>query len=258
MDKLTTTKTTAPTGGAAALLAIAVEKGKDFPIETLERLFALHREEQAAQARRAYYEAMAAFQAMCPRLDKVAQVSFSTTRYNFAPLGYIADTIRESMQACGLSYRFDIADSEKGLRVTCIVTHTGGHSERTEMTAPADTSGSKNAIQARGSTVTYLQRYTLLGALGLVTGDEDTDGRGGAKLVDVEQAAVLAQLVSESGSDRAKFLAWGGCSDFEHFPASKFAEAVKTLQSKIAKQSAATSKPGQKIAVNAADEELPL
>ena len=126
------------------------------------------------------------------------------------------------------------------------------------MTAPADTSGSKNAIQARGSTVTYLQRYTLLGALGLVTGDEDTDGRNGTQLVDVEQAAVLAALVEDSGSDRAKFLAWGGCSDFEHFPASKFAEAVKTLKSRAAKQPPTAGQKGSKVAVSAADEELPL
>jgi hypothetical protein len=49
------------------------------------------------------------------------------------------------------------------------------------MSAPDDQSGGKNAIQARGSTVTYLQRYTLLSAFGLVAADEDDDGRKGVK-----------------------------------------------------------------------------
>ena len=73
-------------------------------------------------------------------------------------------------------YRYEIADSGEALAVTCVLTHTDGHSERTTMTAGADTSGSKNAIQARGSAVSYLERYTLCGALGLLTVDEDSDG----------------------------------------------------------------------------------
>ena len=47
------------------------------------------------------------------------------------------------------------------------------------MSAPADSSGSKNPVQQIGSTMTYLQRYTLIGALGLTTADKDDDGRQG-------------------------------------------------------------------------------
>ena len=48
------------------------------------------------------------------------------------------------------------------------------------MTADKDTSGNKNSIQSIGSTRTYLQRYTLIGALGLSTAEDDTDGHGAA------------------------------------------------------------------------------
>ena len=52
----------------------------------------------------------------------------------------------------------------------------------TKMTAPSDTSGQKNSIQAIASTVTYLQRYTLLAATGITTMDmPDDDGKGGVK-----------------------------------------------------------------------------
>jgi hypothetical protein len=44
------------------------------------------------------------------------------------------------------------------------------------MSAPADKSGGKNDIQAMASTVTYLRRYTLTGALGITTGNDDNDG----------------------------------------------------------------------------------
>ena len=46
------------------------------------------------------------------------------------------------------------------------------------MAAGPDGSGGKNAIQAIGSTVSYLERYTLLAATGLATEDQDDDGRG--------------------------------------------------------------------------------
>jgi hypothetical protein len=44
------------------------------------------------------------------------------------------------------------------------------------LTAGADTTGAKNAIQAIASTVSYLQKYTLLGATGMAAGMPDTDG----------------------------------------------------------------------------------
>jgi hypothetical protein len=36
---------------------------------------------------------------------------------------------------------------------------------------------SKNPIQARGSAIDYMKRYTLIGALGITTADTDIDGR---------------------------------------------------------------------------------
>jgi hypothetical protein len=47
------------------------------------------------------------------------------------------------------------------------------------MSGEPDTSGGKNNIQAKGSTMTYLQRYTLNLALGICT-EDDNDGAGGA------------------------------------------------------------------------------
>lgn len=48
------------------------------------------------------------------------------------------------------------------------------------MSAEPDGSGSKNAVQAIGSTNTYLQRYTLFSVLGLASVDMDDDANGAA------------------------------------------------------------------------------
>jgi hypothetical protein len=83
--------------------------------------------------------------------------------------------------------------------VTCFLTHRMGHKDDgTYIEAPADTSGKKNAIQAVGSTITFLQRYTLLAAVGLAPKDAipDDDGRSHAEplpdWVDVYLEAVNA------------------------------------------------------------------
>jgi hypothetical protein len=64
--------------------------------------------------------------------------------------------------------------------------------EETTLPGMPDLSGNKNPIQAIGSAVTYLQRYTLKAALGLtVSKEEDDDARSAdtpAKPVTGEQA----------------------------------------------------------------------
>jgi len=156
------------------LLAMAIEKGAD--IDQLTKLMDLKERYDSANAKRSFYEAMADFQSKVPSIRKTSNVSYKNTNYNFAPLGSIAEQIRQSMRECGLSYRFEQSHLD-GIEITCIVTHLEGHSEQASMKASADTTGSKNSIQAIGSTVSYLQRYTLISVLGLTTADEDIDAQ---------------------------------------------------------------------------------
>ena len=51
--------------------------------------------------------------------------------------------------------------------------------ESTTLSGPPDTTGSKNDLQSIGSTISYLQRYTLLALTGLATFDMDDDATPG-------------------------------------------------------------------------------
>lgn len=146
--------------------------------DTLEKLFSLKERHDANEARKLFFSAMHKFQEIKPELRRSAEVSFGQgkTAYKFTPLSEIEKALREPLSKCGLSYRFENGLGENTYSVTCIVSHVDGHSERTTMTAPADSSGNKNQIQGIGSTSTYLMRYTLTAALGLTTADEDNDG----------------------------------------------------------------------------------
>lgn len=168
-----------PDPNPSALLQLAVQQNLD--IDKLEKLMQLQERWQAQQARKQFLSAMSQFQANCPALEKTKRVDFtsksgSRTRYSYAPLGEINEKIKKPLADAGLSYRYEIKEKENKLIVTCIVSHLLGHSEKTEMEANKDDSGGKNDIQQRGSSITYLQRYSLIAALGISTADEDIDG----------------------------------------------------------------------------------
>lgn len=159
----------------AGLLALAVESNAD--LDKLEKLMDLHERWQKAEARKSFNAARAKFQAICPEILKDCETK-SGPKYKYASLPAIIRQIKKPLADTGLSYRFEFSPKEGGgLSVRCVLCHTDGHCESNEMEAAPDDSGAKNDIQKLGSTSTYLQRYTLLGALGIATADEDDDGK---------------------------------------------------------------------------------
>lgn len=152
------------------LIRLAVETNST--PENLEKLMDLQERWMAGQARVEFYDSFSIFQSELPAILKTK----AGHNYHYAPLSDIVEIIKPFMLKNRLTYRFE-QDHSDGIEITCIITHTAGHSERTTMKAAADTSGSKNAVQSVASTVSYLSRYTLTGALGIATADKDMDGR---------------------------------------------------------------------------------
>lgn len=147
-------------------------------VEVLERLFALKERHDANEAKTAFIAAMQGFQKIKPVLPKSKEVKFNgKLMYKFCPLDEIESRIKPALSSNGLSYRFANLQDGDRIGMRCIVTHSQGHSEHTDIYAAPDNSGNKNSIQAIGSTSTYLQRYALISAFALVSADEDDDGR---------------------------------------------------------------------------------
>ena len=161
------------------LLAMAVEKGAG--IEQLKELMDLQERWEKKEARKAFFDALSTFQSKVPELKKNKTARINSAKgsfsYNYADLGGITKSIKGLLTECGLAYRWEFEEKDKIMKVTCHISHRDGHTETSCMEAGMDNSGSKNDIQQKGSTQTYLQRYTLIGALGLSTADEDNDGR---------------------------------------------------------------------------------
>jgi len=165
------------------LLQLAVEKGAN--VDQLEKLMNLQERWEREQARKDFYAARSNFQAQCPTLKKDREVSYGNTKYKYATLSGIATQVGEALSTCGLTYRWEMDTKPDMITVTCILSHINGHSETNTMSAAPDDSGAKNDIQQRGSAVSYLQRYTLIGALGIASAIDDDDG-GSAGATNVE------------------------------------------------------------------------
>jgi len=223
----------------AALIALAIEQKA--PMESLSKLMDLQERYEKNEARKAYHVAMAAFKADPPTIVKSREVSFGNTKYKHADLAEISTLISEALSKHGLSAAWRIEQGEKAVTVTCEITHILGHSESTPMTAPPDTSGSKNSIQSIASTVTYLQRYTLLSITGLAASDTDDDGttsEGEAELITAGQAGLLTSLAKEVGADTKKFCEHLKIDNLEALRVDEYQKAVSLLEAKRVKANA--------------------
>ncbi len=226
-----------PTAAAtpAHLLQIAVSQGAD--MDKLEKLMQLQERWETNEARKAYVAAMAAFKSEPVRVMKTKQVNIpGAARFSHATLADVVDAAVAGMGQHGLSHRWDVTQSEGLITVACIVTHELGHSERTVLQSRPDDSGKKNQIQQVASAVTYLQRYTLMAALGLAASDmQEDDGRGSGQqeaTLTEQQKAVLQDLIEANGRDRAKFLEWAKVERISDIPQSWFARCKEVLSAK--------------------------
>lgn len=152
------------------MVQIAVERGAD--IDQLTKLMDLQERWEKSEAQKAYVTAMSQFREKCPIIEK----SREGHNCKYAGLAETIEQIKELLSEFNFSHSWKTEQIEGETKVTCFLTHAMGHSESTSLTAPADTSGSKNNIQGIGSTISYLERYTLFAILGLASKDMDDDG----------------------------------------------------------------------------------
>jgi hypothetical protein len=210
-----------------------IQSGADF--QAVKEMMALSKELAADQAKRAFDEAVASAKAEIPTVGRNAKGHNDKAYANFAAYASVVDPI---IGKFGLSYRFRTVQTDR-ITVTCILSHKAGHAEENSLSGPADSTGNKNAIQAIGSTLTYLQRYTLIQALGLAAADDDgkSHGKSQADLtkINAEQLATIRRLIEETGSDIEKFCELGKIEALPDMLASQFDNAVRMLEQKKAR-----------------------
>lgn len=223
----------------AEMIQAAISGNAD--LEKLEKLMQIQERWEANEAKKAYVVAMAAFKANPPKIEKTRAVSFGTTNYKHAVLADAAEKINKALSEHGLSAGWTTSQENNTITVTCSITHNMGHSESTSLSAAPDSSGGKNSIQAIGSTVSYLERYTLFSLTGLASHDQDDDGAKTETISD-EKANILYALINDNemntdGKYMPRLLAYLKVDTLDDLLVRDFTKAQTAIKQAIAKRS---------------------
>lgn len=153
---------------------IDVERLDKF-IQLYERLDKTRREQQ-------YYEAFPKLQDELPSISKDGKIIVNgQIRSNYAKYESIMKVIQPALSKHGFGVSFVPKFDKDKIIVRCRISHTAGHTETADVELPYDVSGSKNNVQAVGSSMTYARRYALCLILNIVTEEEDNDGNKSSK-----------------------------------------------------------------------------
>lgn len=229
--------------GASSLMDVISRAAADpnTDVDKLERLLGMYERITAQQAKAAYTTALAEMQPKLPVIDERGAISTDkgkTVQSTYAKWEDINDAIRPLLSEHGfaLSFRTGIGADGK-IAVTGVLSHRDGHQEETTMTLPHDSSGSKNAVQAVGSSTSYGKRYVTIALLNItsrVKQDRDDDGKTAdpSFYINDEQVSDLIALMEEVKADRAGFLKYMGATSLGDIPARQFPKALQALQAK--------------------------
>lgn len=181
------------------------------PVETMERLFALRKEVKAEMGKEAFDDAMSDFQGECPVIKKQKKggsTNAGNIAYMYAPLDIIVTQTKDLIKKNGFSYAIKAETKDKLVKATCIVKHRLGHSEESSFEVPLGTKTSvMNDSQVVAAALTFAKRYAFCNAFGILTGDDDGDGKipaTGKAIVPAKTPNVKSQimfLVKELGID---------------------------------------------------------
>lgn len=181
------------------ILQLAIAQGAD--IDKLTKLMELQERFEANESRKAFNVAFSNFKGEVVRITKTTKVKggpLDGTTY--ANLFDVVSAVIPALSKHGLSHSWRLTkDDPKWMEVTCTIRHILGHSESVSMGAEPDAGPGRNAIQARGSAKTYLERYTLLAAIGAAATDGDNDGAGVSGMDDAEFQRYCG-LIENSGT----------------------------------------------------------
>lgn len=237
---------------APSLLAIISRAAADpsVDVDKMERLMAMAERMEARNARTSYYAAMAEMKPDLPIINRRGRIEVRekdkqtgqrtgelVQNTSYARWEDIDEAITPILHKNGfaLTFRPGVAQDGK-ITVTGILTHKEGHSEEAMITLPHDSTGSKNAVQAVGSSTSYGKRYAATMLLNIRTKGEDDDGEAGGApaAITQEQVNTIRELIDRMGADIEKFCKYYKIEAIPDLPAKDYDRAIANLNLKAA------------------------
>lgn len=225
----------APTDASPTGLMLAL-MGRGASIEQISQMMDLQDRFERREAEKAFNAAFAAFKAEAVSVVKNRKVTDGPLKNkSYAELFSVVDAVTPALSRHGLSASWKLTKDDKDwIEVTCTIKHAAGHSESVSMGGPPDVGGAKNAIQARASTITYLERYTLKAITGVAESGDDTDGNAPRGQDSLPEDDALVQAGRDRAMEGSKALTswWASLKEADrkamtpHFAAMKRAAAA--------------------------------
>ena len=113
--------------------------------------------------------------------------------YNYADLSSVLYLLRPLLKKHGLSIAQPVSGDTGTITITTMLMHKSGQYLSSAVTITIDVSNKKmNSLQAAGSTITYLRRYSLMSLIGLAATDDD--GKTGGEHIDNERKELVVMI----------------------------------------------------------------
>ena len=234
------TVTETPVVNQAAAIISVIERAAtnpDVDIDKMERLLEMQERIMARDAKASYASALAAMAPELPVINERGKISTDrgkTVQSTYALWEDVNDAIKPVLAAHGFALSFRTGREDGQITVTGVLSHRDGHSEETTITLPHDSSGSKNAVQAVGSSTSYGKRYTAGLLLNLTSRGEDDDGVAGGSGATITEAQVedLVELAGHVGAEILKFCEYLKVDSLAAILATRFGAAKAALEAK--------------------------
>jgi hypothetical protein len=224
--------------------------------DKVERLGKMALAFKAEEAKAAYIRALVAMKPLLPVIDRKGRIEIHEKNKPKTPENLIQSTafarwedIDEAITPILAAHGFVLTHRTGTLpdgrvSITGILSHEMGHSEESEMSLPLDTSGSKNNVQAAGSSTSYGKRYTATALLNIRTKGEDDDGKKGGEpgVITEEQAERLLEMLTRDKADVTLFCKHMKIASLIELPAARYEEAIIAINTRaaaVAKKAAA-------------------
>lgn len=222
----------------ASLIKYAIDR--QLPAAELKELVVLHERMEDRVARRAFFEALRAFQQDCPPIKKNKKATIPTKgggsySFKYAELDEIERHVKPYLEKHELAYSFDSTVDDKGSLLTNVFTlrHVLGHSERTTFTLPTSSESAMTAQQRFSAANNFAKRQNIANGLGIsITEKEVPDDEVDPTKIDEDQATHLEDLLAETKTNRVKFLALFDAESVQQVRAAVYPTAVRLLEAK--------------------------
>lgn len=216
-------------------------------IDKLSKMLDMQERVLNRNAEQAFAADFAAMQSELPRIARNGTIEIKdkntgriTQSTPFAKLEDINDGVRPTLQKYGFGVSFSISQGNALLTVTAKLLHRLGHSEVTAISLPIDNSGSKNAVQGSGSTVSYGKRYAMCALLNISTGD-DVDGHqpepksDGIEYLSEDDVFEILSLLADAKITKEAFVKAAGVPEISKIHKSRFEISKKWIAAEVKK-----------------------